>query len=76
MKLLVYPEYNIAYIQLKPRRGKVRSVPVGEELNVDVAADGSIYGIELLNANGQYVRGRRSPSGWRTSRRAKRARSR
>jgi uncharacterized protein YuzE len=28
-------------------------VRVSEELNVDLAADGTIYGIELLNANEQ-----------------------
>ena len=38
---------------LRPKRGKVRTVQVSDELNVDLAADGSIYGIELLNANEQ-----------------------
>ena len=51
MKLTYDPKYNIAYIQLKRKSGKVRTVQVSEELNVDLAADGSIYGIELLNAN-------------------------
>lgn len=53
MKLTYDPQYNIAYIHLRPRRGKVRTVQVSNELNVDLAADGSIYGIELLNANEQ-----------------------
>ena len=53
MKLTFDPKYNIAYIQLRPKRGKVRTVQVSEELNVDLAADRSIYGIELLNANEQ-----------------------
>jgi uncharacterized protein YuzE len=35
----------------------VRTVQVSDELNVDLAADGSIYGIELLNANAQLGRG-------------------
>jgi uncharacterized protein YuzE len=53
MKLTYDTKYNIAYIQLRPKRGKVRTVQVSDELNVDLAADGSIYGIELLNANEQ-----------------------
>ena len=53
MKLTYDPKYNVAYIYLKKKAGKVRTVAVSDELNVDVAADGSIYGIELLNANEQ-----------------------
>ncbi len=53
MRLTFDPKYNIAYNQLRPKRGKVRTVRVSDELNVDLAPDGSIYGIELLNANEQ-----------------------
>jgi uncharacterized protein YuzE len=53
MRLTFDPKYNIAYIQLRPKRGKVKTVQVSDELNVDLAADGTIYGIELLNANEQ-----------------------
>ncbi|HEY8751109.1 MAG TPA: DUF2283 domain-containing protein [Tepidisphaeraceae bacterium] len=53
MKLTYDPQYNVAYIHLKNKRGRVRTVVVSDELNVDVAADGSIYGIEFLNANEQ-----------------------
>ena len=53
MKLTYDPKHNIAYISLKKKRGKVRTVSVSDELNVDLAPDGSIYGIELLNANEQ-----------------------
>jgi uncharacterized protein YuzE len=53
MKLTYDPENNIAYIRLKPKNGKVRTVAVSDELNIDVAEDGSIYGMELLNANVQ-----------------------
>ncbi len=53
MKLTYDPELNIAYIRFKNKRGKVRTVSVSDELNVDIAADGSIYGMELLNANHQ-----------------------
>jgi len=53
MNLTYDPDMNIAYIRFKPRRGKVRTVCVSGALNVDVAPDGSIYGLELLNANEQ-----------------------
>jgi uncharacterized protein YuzE len=53
MKLTYDPTYNIAYLQLKPKKEQVRTVSVGDEVNIDLAEDGSIYGIELLNANEQ-----------------------
>jgi uncharacterized protein YuzE len=56
MRLTLDPQYNIAYLQLRRKRGKVRTVQVSDELNVDLAADGTIYGIELLNANAQLGR--------------------
>ena len=58
MKLSYDPQYNIAYIQLRPKSGKVKTVRVSDELNVDLAADGTIYGIELLNANEQLSKGK------------------
>ena len=56
MRLTFDPQYNIAYLQLRRKRGRVRTVQVSEELNVDLAADGTIYGLELLNANVQLGR--------------------
>lgn len=53
MKLTYDPSANVAYIQLRKKPAKVRTIRVSDELNVDLAADGSIYGIELLNANAQ-----------------------
>ncbi len=47
---------NIAYLRLKPRGSDVETVRVSDQLNVDLAPDGSIYGIEFLNANDQ-IRG-------------------
>lgn len=58
MKLSYDPQYNIAYIQLRRKSGKVKTVRVSDELNVDLAADGTIYGIELLNANQQLAKGK------------------
>ncbi|MCC7351594.1 MAG: DUF2283 domain-containing protein [Phycisphaerales bacterium] len=58
MKLTYDPQCNIAYIQLRRKSGKVKTIQVSEELNVDLAADGTIYGIELLNANEQLAKGK------------------
>jgi uncharacterized protein YuzE len=58
MKLSYNPQLNIAYIRLRRKSGKVRTVQVSDELNVDLAADGTIYGIELLNANEQLAKGK------------------
>jgi uncharacterized protein YuzE len=53
MKLTYDPQANIAYIRLRKRRSKVQTIQVSDEVNIDLGADGSIYGIELLNANSQ-----------------------
>ena len=56
MKLSYDPRYNIAYIQLQEKGQEVEAIKVSDELVVDMAPDGTIYGIELLNANVQLKR--------------------
>lgn len=53
MKLTYDPRYNIAYLRLHEKKAEVETIKVGDEINIDIAADGTIYGIELLNANEQ-----------------------
>jgi uncharacterized protein YuzE len=53
MKLTYDPRYNIAYIRLLKRKAQVETLQVSDELNIDIAPDGHVYGIELLNANKQ-----------------------
>jgi uncharacterized protein YuzE len=53
MKLTYDPRRNIAYIRLQEKTAEVETVRVSDELNVDLAPDGTVYGIELLNANEQ-----------------------
>ncbi len=53
MQLTYDPACNIAYIRFRKKTAKVTTRAVSEELNIDVDADGRIYGIELLNANEQ-----------------------
>jgi uncharacterized protein YuzE len=53
MKLTYDPKHNIAYLRLHAKKGQVDTIRVSDELNVDMAPDGTVYGIELLNANAQ-----------------------
>ena len=53
MKVTYDPAHNIAYIRLHEKKAPVDTIRVSDELNVDMAPDGTVYGIELLNANKQ-----------------------
>lgn len=53
MKLTYDPRYNIAYIKLHEKPVEVETIKVSDEVNIDITPDGTIYGIELLNANEQ-----------------------
>jgi len=53
MKLTYDPRHNIAYLRFHEKTAEVETIQVSEALNVDMAPDGTIYGIELLNANEQ-----------------------
>ena len=53
MKLTYDPRYNIAYIRLLEKKAQVETLQVSDELNIDIAPGGRVYGIELLNANKQ-----------------------
>jgi uncharacterized protein YuzE len=53
MKVTYDSAHNIAYIRLHEKKAPVDTIRVSDELNVDMAPDGTVYGIELLNANEQ-----------------------
>ena len=53
MKLTYDPKYNIAYICFRDKVEQVQTIQVSDEMNVDLAPDGTVYGIELLNAREQ-----------------------
>jgi uncharacterized protein YuzE len=57
MKFSYDPRYNIAYIRLKPKTSEVMSIKISDELIVDLSPDGTVYGMELLNANEQLLQG-------------------
>ena len=56
MRFTYDPRYNIAYIRFHEKSAEVETIRISDELNVDMAPDGTIYGIELLNANEQLQR--------------------
>ena len=53
MRLTYDPAYNIAYLRLREKGETVETIRLSDEINVDIAPDGTVYGIELLNANAQ-----------------------
>jgi len=53
MRLTYDPRYNVAYIHLRDKPAEVETLRISDELNVDLAPDGTVYGLELLNANQQ-----------------------
>jgi len=53
MRLTYDPRHNIAYIRFHKKREEVEAIRVSDELIIDMAPDGTVYGIELLNANEQ-----------------------
>lgn len=56
MRFTYDPRYNIAYLRFGEKRTGVETIRISDELNVDLSPDGTIYGIELLNANEQLRR--------------------
>ena len=53
MRITYDHRYNIAYIRLQKKLAEVETIRISDELNVDMAPDGKVYGIELLNAKAQ-----------------------
>jgi len=56
MRFSYDPRYNIAYIRFQEKPVEVETIRLSDELFVDMAPDGTIYGIEFLNANEQLRR--------------------
>ena len=53
MRLSYDPRRNVAYIRFRPEPAELETVRISDEVNVDLAPDGTVAGIELLNANEQ-----------------------
>ena len=56
MRFTYDPRYNVGYIRFKHKKADAESVKLSDELVIDLAPDGTVYGIELLNANEQMQR--------------------
>lgn len=57
MQLTYDPRHSISYFRLQEKKAEVETIRVSDALNVDIAPDGTVYGIELLNANEQLQAG-------------------
>ena len=54
MQLSYDPCRNIAYLRLREPMGvQVETIRLSDEVNVNLARDGTVFGIALLNANAQ-----------------------
>ena len=53
MKLTYDPKQNIAYLAFREGGTELQSLRLSDDLIIDIAADGTLYGIEFLNANDQ-----------------------
>ncbi|MBI3345532.1 MAG: DUF2283 domain-containing protein [Gammaproteobacteria bacterium] len=56
MKLSYDSKYNVAYIRFHEKTGQVTTIKISDDMNIDIAPDGTVYGIELLNANEQLTK--------------------
>ena len=57
MRLTYDPRYSVAYIHLRDKPVDVETIRISDELNIDIGPDGTVYGLELLNANQQLAIG-------------------
>ena len=53
MQISYDSKHNIAYLRFQERTPEVETIRISDSVNVDLAPDGTVYGIELLNANEQ-----------------------
>jgi len=57
MRVTYDPRHNVAYFRLREKTTEVETLRITDELNIDLAPEGTVYGIELLNANAQLALG-------------------
>jgi uncharacterized protein YuzE len=56
VELSYVPRRNIAYLRMRESaETEVETVRLSDELNIDLAPDGTVYGSELLNAHAQLL---------------------
>jgi uncharacterized protein YuzE len=66
VQLSYHPRRNIGDLRVRDSAGvEVETLRLSDEVNVDLAPDGSVHGIELSNANAQL--GATTAAGWWSS---------
>jgi uncharacterized protein YuzE len=53
VKLTYDPRRNIAYLRFQEKGENVETIRISDAVSLDIAPDGTVYGVELLNANEQ-----------------------
>ena len=53
MRITVNRKLNVAYVHLQDRPDTVETKQLSDDLMLDVGSDGTVYGLELLNASEQ-----------------------
>ena len=53
MRLTYDPRHNVAYLRFADQPAEVETLRISDDLNLDITPNGTVYGIELLNANAQ-----------------------
>ena len=53
MRMSIDAQANAAYMELRVKTGDLETICVSDELNVDLLPDGTVFGIEFLNAREQ-----------------------
>ena len=46
MKLSYDSKYNVAYIRFHEKTGQVTTIKISDDMSIDIAPDGTVYGIE------------------------------
>lgn len=57
MKLSFDPKHNVAHIRFHEKVGQVTTIKISDDMNIDIAPGGTVYGIELMGANEQLTSG-------------------
>jgi uncharacterized protein YuzE len=61
MKIIYDPKVDAAYIRLKEGRFQVTTQRLSEDVAINYASDGSVVGIEILDAQ-KYLLGHKKPA--------------
>ncbi len=56
MRITLNEKLNVAYVYFQDQPADVKAVELADDLIMDVDADGTVYGLELLNARKQLAK--------------------